>query len=469
MKAEILSSNGRPRLRIQLPLSSPAPIEASPRPEPKTIDIKLGTTVHSFRYWKTKWTNKKTRRVYTAYELAPQGGRRKEKRSSFKALRARCQELAIAMENGETARLQLTPADQACYLRAKELLTPVGHPLERVADIYTQCVQILGGTSLVEAAKFYAHHHPAGQTKNCPEIYNDMIAAMEKDGAAGNTLDDIKSRIGKWFIKKFPGPVTAVTAAELNEELRKLDVSRRTRNNYRGNVVDFIRYCKKNGHLPKTWAVLDDVPRVKNEKVVKEIFTPEEFTKILAARMAIERGPRSARTKTLIPFMAIGAWAHCRHEEMAPEDTNLPKLDWRDINFETGEIHVSEDVARKVGMDRIVVMSKNLVEWLKPYAKNNGPICELANPTNALLAAAAAAGVKWKDNGMRKSSISYRLSLLKDIEAVAEEAGTSPERIRLNYKVTIPEREGKRWYNIWPTSADVVQVNFEAILKAAQR
>jgi hypothetical protein len=49
---------------------------------------------------------------------------------------------------------------------------------------------------------------------------------------------------------------------------------------------------------------------------------------------------------------------------------------------------------------------------------------------------------------------------VKNIEQVATEAGTSPERIRLNYKKTFPEREAKRYYGIWPTSNEVLQIKF---------
>ena len=149
-----------------------------------------------------------------------------------------------------------------------------------------------------------------------------------------------------------------------------------------------------------------------------------------------------------------------------PRGQALPVLDLRQVDLKRKEIRVLKTVARKIGRDRIVPMSDNLVAWLAPYAHPTGPVCELLNVTNAIARAAQHAKVPWIRNGHRKSFITYRLDLVKDIGQVALEAGTSPQRIAKNYKVpTAPfnpsaadpklvDEESAAWFKIMPIRPD---------------
>ena len=56
----------------------------------------------------------------------------------------------------------------------------------------------------------------------------------------------------------------------------------------------------------------------------------------------------------------------------------------------------------------------------------------------------------WKRNALRHSFISYRLAVLKDVAAVALEAGNSPTMIFRNYRALVTESEGKTWFSIAP-------------------
>jgi integrase len=445
-------------LRVSGPLDQVAVRARAVRKKNQAETFKAGVKIY-----RTKWHDKKRRRIYRSHMIAYRDGhgRHLEKRASIEVARARAKQIAEDIINGYISLEQLTLAQKASLLRAEEILAPFGVSLELAVSQWVELKKTVGSASWAEVGKFWAQHHPAGAApKTCPVIFTEMLKEREKAGAARNTLDDYESRLGR-FIKDFTGPILSITAGDLNKWLGSLDVSRRTRNNYRGNLVDFYRFAKQSGYVPKTWLVLDDVPRVKNETVLIQVFTAEEIVKIIAARQEIESRARKKKHpyKTLIPYLAIGAFAGLRHEEMSAP--GQPVLDWRQVDFEKEEIWVLPQVARKIGHDRIVPMHPNLVAWLKPHAKKNGPVCDLANTTNALLLASQEAGVKWKDNGLRKSFISYRLSITDNIGQVAREAGTSPDRIRHNYQKTVPKREAKRWWELWPTTADFLQVNFK--------
>jgi integrase len=418
------------------------------------------------KYWRSRWKDKKRRRIYTKWFFILAG--RREAQNTERATQARAKEVANSIANGEISLLTFNQADRASYLRARELLRPTGKSLELAAAEYAEVLAILraglgevpAGTLATAAREFVTHHASRITARTVPALLQELLAARRADGAAQNTLDDLDSRLSR-FARDFTGPITGITGPDINTWLRKLSVTRRTRNNYRGALVAFYRFAKQSEYLPRAWPVLDDVPRVKDEPVRISIFTPEEIVRIIAARETIEERMADRRRpyKTLIPYLVIAAFAGPRHEEMCagrdPQGRPLPVLDWRQVDLKRKRIHVLEEVARKIGRDRIVPMTDNLVAWLTPYARASGPICELANANNAFQRAARLAGIPWKDNGLRRSFISYRLAIVKDIGQVALEAGTSPERINKNYKKTQDEEDGQRWFGIHPIRADI--------------
>jgi integrase len=456
------------------PAAPPSPIpdtdllEAFPA-KPLRAPLEVWNGSVCVKIYPTKWHDKKRRKHYRSNTLIwyDAGKRFRQKLSSTELAKKRAEQIAGSISTGQTNRTQVSQARLASMFRGEEFLAAVGSPpIELVCAIYKQAVEILRpginlstpmppmGHIILEAIKNYAAQNPSGSTpKTVDEVFAEMIPARRRDGSAKNTIADWVSRIGL-FVRTFKGrQLTALTPNELNDFLRKLPVSRRTRNNYRGNLCDFYRFARECGYVAKNWNPLDEVPRVKNETVRIEIFTPEEVVQLLAARVQMER---ARKIKTLVPFLAIGIFGGVRHEEMCAP--GLPMLDWRQIDFDKKEIQVLPDVARKIGRDRILPMQPNLVAWLKPYAKPNGRVCELDNANNAIQETAAAAGLKWKDNGPRKTFISSRLAITKNIGQVADEAGTSPERIRKNYKKTIPKREADRLFDIWPTNAQILQL-----------
>ena len=448
----------------------PSSFTAAPSRRRRGRQVKSDDGLVTITYWPSTWRDKKRRRIYRKWFFihpAAVGGRR-EARNTESALKARAKEVANSIANGQVSLLSWSQAKQASCLRAEELLRPTGKTIELAASEYAESFTILKSAlghvppgALADAIREYiSHHSHTIPSRTVPELLQELLAARKSDGAAQNTLDDLDSRIGA-FAKDFTGPILSVAGKDINDWLRKLNVSRRTRNNYRGALVAFYRFAKQAAYVPKTWSVLDDVPRVKDEPVRIRIFDPEEIIRIIAARETIEQhlADRRRPYKTLIPYLAIGAWAGCRHEEMCadcdPHGNPLPVLDWRQVDLKRKRIHVLEEVARKIGRDRIVPLSDNLVSWLTPYARLSGPICELANANNAFQRAARLAKVKWKKNGLRRSFISYRLAIVKDIGQVALEAGTSPERINKNYKKTEDEESGQRWFDIHPFRADI--------------
>jgi hypothetical protein len=65
--------------------------------------------------------------------------------------------------------------------------------------------------------------------------------------------------------------------------------------------------------------------------------------------------------------------------------------------------------------------------------------------------------IKWKQNALRHSFISYRLAELQDVNRVALEAGNSPQMIFRHYRELATPEQAKTWFAIAPdTTARVV-------------
>lgn len=396
------------------------------------------------------------------------GRRRREVRASLDEAKDLAETVLTRLENGEALRESFGPEDQASYLRARQLLAPINKALELAIAEYVEALQKLSGVSLAEAVKYFLENKPREcQTLPVPKLIDQFLADKKPEISSKwyNSLEFSLGRFSEHLSKHCaPGqeavPLHQLTSADLNGFLRELNVGGRSRHNYRAAVDQLSRWSKANGHLPKTWSEMEGVSDPGAKPGETKILTPEQVTRLLAARQHMEEFGRAK--KSLIPFIALMAFAGVRHEEIANSEKEV-LLDWHDIDLKERTIYVPKGAA-KTGEDRIVPISDNLAAWLTPYAKPNGKICPILNSPHALCDAKRAAGLpagkNESKNTLRKSFITYRLAVTKNIAQVAEEAGNSPAKIRSNYKRAMPEAEGKRWFNIWPTAADVIQLNF---------
>jgi integrase len=400
------------------------------------------------------------------------GRRCRESRSTREAAKARAREIAVNILNGQTAMSRFTESDRASYRRALQILAPTGKQLELAVSEYTAALEQLRtqdsglrtqDVSLQDAIKFFLENRPRGFA---PRPLPDLVAAFlaEKDGEISRDYHThLANQLGR-LAAHYDGPLHSLKSADINAWLRGLKGSSgsplgpRARHNHRAALDQLAHWAQGHAYLPKTWSEMEDVPDPGHKTGDIKILTPEQVTRLITARQHAEECGRAQ--KSLVPFLALQAFAGIRHEEIV-------KLDWRDIDLEKRWIYISKSIA-KTGAGRGVPICDNLAAWLSsgdpPYARRNGPICSLSQISGALTKAKRAAGIPAGENEtrnvLRKSYISYRLAATKSIAQVAEEAGNSPGIIRKHYNRPIPETEAKRWFSIWPTAASVLQLNF---------
>ena len=445
--------DGRPQVRA---LASPT--DHAPAPRRKSRELPFG----SIRIPYQEYRNSSGRYWMLFYY---EGGRRKQEcRSSFAALKKRAEEIATNIANGQTAMSAFTEADRARWLVVCENFAQAGVAPETGSAEYARQQQRLAtlGLSFDAVADWFEQNRPRDfKPLPLPALVEAFLA--EKDGTIS---EDYQSHLEVQLRKlaaAFTAPLHTLTAADIRAWLAGLKTKAgatlgpRARHNHRAAVDQLARWAQGENYLPRSWSEMDHVPDPGQKTGEIKILTPEQMTQLITARQHAEECGRAV--KSLVPFLSLQAFAGLRHSEAV-------KLDWRDVNLDKRHVYISKGIA-KTGRDRLVPMSDSLAAWLQPYLRRNGPVTGLSQVSGALTkakkTAGLAAGRNETKNTLRKSFISYRLAVTKSIAQVAEEAGNSPGVIRKHYGRPIPEAEGKRWFDIWPTAAEVLQLNFTGL------
>lgn len=393
-----------------------------------------------------------------AWRESAGGPRKRVMRSRLDAAKLFASEKATNLANGELTKLAFGPQDHASYLRACELLLPTGKPLELAASEYVEFTDVLREAGMKASEAFGILRAHVSKAKIIPKLCRDIVNEF-LEAKRTNTFGERHSG-SKWvrtltsqltpFGEYFSVPLQLVTAGQMEAWLNSLKVVGKTRKGYRTAISGLVSFAKAKKYLAPDWDQLKDVPVPRCDKVKKTLFTPEEMTRMLA------RAPGK-----MIPFMTLGSFGGVRHEEMNPEDQKKIPLDWRDVG--TKIIRIREETS-KTGEERFITMPENLIKWLTPYRKPNGPVCVVANTSNALDRIKKKAGIKAGKNetrnGFRKSWETYSEAIKENLVNVSGEAGHSQAVAKKNYISSTFKEEAQRWFTIVPSDSEILQLNF---------
>ena len=368
--------------------------------------------------------------------------------------------IATRMSIGDQDVLELRSADRAAYLRATQLLRPTGTPLESAIAQFVEARQLLGNHSLVEAARYYVRRDPiALPRKTVREVVDEFLADKEAKGKGDRYLMDLRYRCGN-FANSFKCALADVTAAQIEKFLLSLKLSTQSYMNFRRVIGTLLAFAKRWGYLPKDHDELERVEKLTPDNGEIEIYTPHEFIRLI-----------TAADEDFLPSLLLGGFAGLRSSE-------IERLDWRELHLDERFIEIKKKKT-KTASRRLVPIVDNLAEWLAPFVKQNGLVWPQghdafydteqatakatqvdANPEKGI---AAQESLKWRQNALRHSFISYRLAVLQNENQVAMESGNSPVMIHKHYKQLVSPAVGAKWFGIRPDSrlAEKTTVNAE--------
>ena len=399
-----------------------------------------------------------SKKGYESFTVSYYGDGRRQRAvlSDFAEAKKRAKQIAAALAKGEVVAARLTLQDQRAYLNAKRLLKPTRMTLEAACREFAEAFKVLGGVSVLQAAREYAKRH--GRIESTMDIQTGVNELMEAKEAGRSTklrgngrnvsekyLYQLRLRLNA-FAGYAKGLIGGVTAEAVNKFVHGMkDASGRTKNNYLQAINVLFEYARKQGYVTRDFDVMDQVEMAAEADFDIEIFSPKEVKLLLA------HCPES-----LVPVLVIGGFAGLRTAE-------IERLDWSEINLAGKFIEVKAKKA-KTRARRLVPITPNLAAWLetcKPKPEDgastdagapSGPVWPQSLPYLFELQreAAKAAGVEWKHNALRHSFISYRVADIKNVDQVALEAGNSPDIIFQHYRELVAEVAAKEWFGVTP-------------------
>lgn len=375
---------------------------------------------------------------YPGFTLAWREGnaRKRRKFADFADAKKEASSIADKINNGENAALSLTNTDRSAYVNCCNMVDPLGIHIETAVREFVDAHKLLGGRSLMAAARYYASTHPANMaTKTVREVADEFLDVKTKAKKSNDYLVDCRYRHGK-FADAFQMNIADVTGPMILEFLDGLKLSDRSRDNFRLAIGTLFEFAKSRRYVPTDWNGMTYVERIGNDEGEITIFTPAELESFLSR----------SRTE-MIPFLAIGAFAGLRSAE-------IERLEWSEVK--DGFIDVRASKA-KTRARRLVPILPNLAKWLEPIKKDAGKVVPFSDIGLQIRELCEARGelpaLAWKRNALRHSFISYRLAIIQSAAQVALEAGNSEEKVFSNYRQIVTPTAAAEWFSIEPEEA----------------
>ncbi len=421
------------------------------KPKAAVATVRVGNiTLNLYETGYAAHNGKRYQQFSAAYS---EGGKRRHiSASKLTAAMDKARTVAQRLHSGRREVSRLTTADEESYIVARRELEGIGIPLLDAVKQFTAAARALpAGASLFAAARDYARRHPENTpSRTVTEVIAELLTARKQDKARPRYRKDLHSTLAanqpgstdrrrNSFGNAFGTTrISTVMTAEMDAWLRGRGVASRTRIKLVTVLRTLFNFAKAAGYLPKGVATEADgltTPKVQGAEIIA-IFTPEEMQKLLTGSKA------HTATDEHRLWLALGGFAGLRTAE-------LLRLEWgKHVQIERGLIQVSGDIAKTNGR-RIITMQPNLMAWLARFAGCTGKVFT-HRADERCHQYAKRMGVEWKANGLRHSFISYQCATVKNLPAVAMEAGNSVAVINKHYRELTTEAEGKAWFDIVP-------------------
>ena len=293
---------------------------------------------------------------YDFFTLAYYEGGKRIRRTFSKLQDAKieAEKAAVRIENGQRDILRLASSDAQDYALALKELQPTGVPLHAAIREYVAAVQYLQampGVSLLTAVQNYVtRHNGINSSMAVSEIVQELLAARKQDGVSVRYQQTLRSHLTR-FSKAFICPIGSVHAKAIEEWIRGMGLSGRSRNNIRVSLITLFSFARDAGYLPKgepTEAEGLSVAKDKGGKI--GIFAPDQLKTLLYGTEQRKPTPEN------ILYLALGAFTGARSAE-------LIRLEWSEIRLSRNVIEIAADKA-KTATRRLIPIPPNLARWL---------------------------------------------------------------------------------------------------------
>jgi len=372
---------------------------------------------------------------------------RRKSAADEKRARAIAHEVASAIYNNRAAHISEIGTGTHVLKAAEDALSHLNISVDAAAREYAAARdQLKGHGTLSDAVDYFVRSRP-GQTRviTVGDAVEEYLSQMEHDVKVGSLsqrhLQDSRSRLRR-FAEQFRCPLADVTAAEIQNWLRSLDIAPRTRNNFVERIAAFSHWAQDQNYLRRDITTeADSLKRVKTRTNI-HIFRIEDFRKMLYG--AVEHDPRC------LTYLTVGTFAFIRPNEML-------RMTGRNVRFQHNDIEVEDAQAKqtrkKSGHRRLVPMQPNLRAWLEAYPPDAEKPLVMQKTPVFVRELAKKLKITWHHDIMRHSGISYAVALTGNVDQVALWAGNSRQIIYESYLSQVTAAEAAEFFGMMPPQA----------------
>lgn len=290
--------------------------------------------------------------------------------------------------------------------------------------------------SLTKAVEHYSKTMMIRQrSKLVSEISDSCLLKIKKGGAGTDHLNTIGRRLGR-FVADYGEWLACDISEEIaGEWLEDLEVGPTTTNHFRAALNQLFKHALKLKLVTEN--VIEGIEKMDTEHD-PDILTVKEAEALLANSAS-----------EILPALAIGLFAGVRRAEIG-------RLDWSDIDFEEGFIHVPKTKAKgKKGKrkGRFIPIRSALKAWLLPLGKLSGPVMPSEMVYRSRLDdAREAAGIEeWPHNALRHSFASYHLAAFENANSLALEMGhRDADMIFEHYRQAVTKTKALPFWQMMP-------------------
>src|SRR5262249_25234931 len=157
------------------------------------------------------------------------------------------------------------------YLNARKLLKPTGVTLEAACREYAEAFKLLGGVSILAAAREYVKRHGGAKPvlKTVQQVVDEFMTAKEEGrstrlrrnelNVSDKYLYQLRLKLDA-FAGGVKGLIGLVTPEAVNNFVHgKKKASGRTKNNYLQALNVLFEYARKQGYVTRDCSVMDEV------------------------------------------------------------------------------------------------------------------------------------------------------------------------------------------------------------------
>lgn len=334
-------------------------------------------------------------------------------------------------------------------------------------DARRALAELDGKASLLTAVKFWKLHNATEDGVTVRELGRRWLVNLKAQGCRETTIREREYKVESIAAAMGDRQVASVTRDDLAAWITGKGVTGSTWDTYRRTVRAMFQFATDEKILE-----FNPAAAIKPVRLDERLPTPLSVEAVTAIMRTAEK-----YAPLMVPTLAVQFFGGMRPGEAMG-------LDWTAIDFKQKLIRVSPEVS-KVRRSRIVEMNQTLIDWLTPYRKMAGkigietksqfsfymlrkpigPKPEDGHPDRRKDGIVKAAGVKWIQDGPRKTFASMHYATHDNAAKLASILGHTGGQDVLfrHYRGLVTKADARKYWKIRPSAAagKVLIGNFE--------